>query len=92
MDNKPYEWQKETEQKARRNKREMTHTPFKSWRRYCIMGRAMDIVHKKNRDSEDDEQSKAPRIIMAYFDMSKDDVEATTNPMRGTLWQQGNKG
>jgi hypothetical protein len=45
------------------------------------MGRATNTAHRKNRDSEEEERSKVPRISMDYFYTSKEDEEEKTNPV-----------
>ena len=77
--------------KIMRDIHERTHTPFRSWCRYCVMGRAMNTAHKKNHDSEEEERSKVPRISMDYFYMSKEDEEETNNPVLVALNESTNE-
>ena len=74
-----------------RDKHDRTHTPFRSWCRFCVMGRARNTAHHKSKDSEDDEKLKVPRISMDYFFMSKKDEEETNNPVLVVLNEKTNE-
>ena len=54
------------------------------------MGRATNTAHRKNRDSEEEEISKVPRISMDYVYMSKEDEEDTHNPVLAALNESTN--
>ena len=56
---------------------ELTHTPYRSWCRYCVRGRARNAPHRR---SEED-RNKTPRISMDYFFMSTVDEAASSNPL-----------
>ena len=77
--------------RAEREIHERTHTPFRSWCRYCAMGRAMNTAHRTNNDSEDDEKLKVSRIRMDYFFMSQRDEEEIKNPVLVVLNEKTNE-
>ncbi len=58
----------------------LTHTPFRSWCRWCVMARARNAQHR-SKAADGDEGCKVPRISMDYFFMSEIDRRASENPM-----------
>ena len=56
-----------------------THTPYRSWCKYCVRARGKNMAHRKGK--KDEEESTVPRISMDYFYMSQTDEEATDNPI-----------
>ena len=74
-----------------RDKHDRAHTPFRSWCRFCVMVRASNTAHHKNKDSEDDDKLKVPRISMDYFFMSKKDEEEKKNPVLVVLNEKTNE-
>ena len=67
--------------KEERERHELTHTPFRSWCRHCVMGRGRNQEHKKVDRDEGEEESAVPRISMDYFFLSEEDEKACKNPM-----------
>ena len=43
------------------------------------MGRATNTVHRQDRDSDEEERPKVPRMSMDYFYMSKEDEDEKNN-------------
>ena len=57
-----------------KDRHELTHCPFRSWCKYCIMGRAHKKPHR--RTAEEDKNPGVDRVSMDYFYMSQRDEEA----------------
>ena len=68
------------EEKARR---ELTHTPFRSWCKFCVMGRGISESHrsKSEEQKQEDKELRAPRVCMDYLYLGEQDKEAKENPM-----------
>ena len=66
-----------------KSKHELTHTPFRAWCKFCVMGRGKNESHrKKNEDQKrEDKEIGVPRICMDYFFLGEKDKEAKENPM-----------
>ena len=62
-----------------REKHELTHCPFRSWCKFCVMGRAHKAPHQRTPSGE--KNPGVPRVSMDYFYMSQKDEEATEFPM-----------
>ena len=77
--------------KEEREDHERTHTPFRSWCRFCVKGRAYNCPHQKNKDSEEEKEANVPRVSMDYFYMSQKDEEAMENPVLVVLNESTNE-
>ena len=64
--------------KAEREMHELTHTPFRTWCKYCMKGRGQNQQHRSHKDEE---TSEVPRISLDYLFMSKEDERASSNPI-----------
>ena len=62
-----------------REAHEVTHTPFRAWCRYCVLGRARNSPHRQREDAA--KRSGVPKIAMDYFFMSNADEAASRNPL-----------
>ena len=62
-----------------REKHEITHTPFRTWCRYCVMGRARNTPHLSRGEAA--KRSGVPKIALDYFFMSGADEAASQNPL-----------
>ena len=69
--------------KVEREQHELTHTPFRQWCEFCVMGRGKNEAHMKKaaREDEEEESAAVPRVSMDYFFLSKEDEKASENPM-----------
>lgn len=65
--------------KQERDEHNAMHTPFRQSCKYCVRGRARNMMHEK-ADAQDGEMKK-PRICMDYFLMSEEDKKANKDPM-----------
>ena len=71
--------------KQEREEHDLTHTPFRAWCKYCVMGRARMNQHRRKLErgeetTEEEERGKVPRMDMDYFFMSQEDEKAGENP------------
>ena len=57
--------------KEERERHELTHTPFRSWCRHCVMGRGRNQERKKVDREGGEEESAVPRISMDDFFLSE---------------------
>ena len=64
-----------------REKHELTHTPFRSWCKFCVMGRGKNQGHRKVDRENGEEEMAIPRMSMDYFFLSEEDEKASKNPM-----------
>ena len=63
-----------------REAHEATHTPYRAWCKHCVRARGRNQQHK--RQNEDEKKKDAvPRMSMDYFFMSKEDEQASKNPL-----------
>ena len=65
--------------KAEREAHERTHTPFRTWCKYCMRGRGQNQHHRTNKEEE--ETGKVPRVSLDYMFMSQEDEKASKNPV-----------
>ena len=65
--------------KDERERHELTHTPFRSWCKFCVMGRGRNQDHKKVK--RDESETIVPRVSLDYFFLSEADKKASENPM-----------
>ena len=77
--------------KEEREKHERTHTPFRSWCRCCVLGRAMNTAHRADKSTEEEKEMKVPRISIDYFYMSKEDEEGKKNPVLVAVNESSNE-
>jgi hypothetical protein len=67
--------------KEMREEHNKTHCPYRSWCRYCVKGRGMNMSHKsKAHDEKDKEIEAVPRVSMDYFYMSQAGGDANEDP------------
>ena len=64
---------------AEREAHERTHTPFRSWCKYCMKGRGQNQPHQTAREKE--ETGKVPRVSLDYMFMSQEDERESLNPI-----------
>ena len=66
-----------------REEHNRTHTPFRSWCKYCVMGRGCSKPHKRKtkKQKRDEQQGAVPRVAMDYFFMSQEDEKAKECPV-----------
>ena len=74
-----------------REEHELTHTPYRAWCKCCVKGRGQKMPHLKNKDDEEDEATKVPRVSMDYVFMSQEDEEAKENPVLVVLNEATNE-
>ena len=67
--------------KAEKEDHERTHCPYRSWCKHCVKSRARNSPHRDSAPEEPLEEIKVPRVHMDYFFMSREDEEASTNPL-----------
>ena len=51
--------------KIEREEHELTHTPYRSWCKYCVRGRGQNMPHMRVKDAKED--GGVPIISMDYF-------------------------
>ena len=67
--------------KAQRDEHERTHTPFRSWCKWCVWAGSKKMAHARaKKKDEETKETEVPRISMDYFFMSKEDEKASKNP------------
>lgn len=67
--------------KVEKEEHERTHCPYRSWCEHCVRARARN-GHRRSRVPEEPlEEVKAPRVRFDYFFMSREDEEASKNPL-----------
>ena len=66
--------------KLEREEHERTHCPYRSWCHHCVKSRARNGPHRQLKE-EPLEEVKVPRVHMDYFFMSRQDEEASNNPL-----------
>jgi hypothetical protein len=52
--------------KEEREKHELTHAPFRSWCKFCVMGRGRNNDHRLFKKGESEEMT-LPRVSLDYF-------------------------
>ena len=67
--------------KAEKEEHGRTHCPYRSWCPHCVKSRARNAPHRKCVPEEPLEEVKVPRIHLDYFFMSREDEEASKNPL-----------
>ena len=68
---------------AEREEHEITHTPYRSWCRYCVQGRGRRSPHRSQDPLT--RSNGVPKISLDYFFLSEADQEASANPVLGML-------
>ena len=65
-----------------RERHELTHTPFRPWCEFCVMGRGRNQDHQKKHDADkrEEQETQVPRMSCDYF-LSQQDEDAKINPM-----------
>lgn len=58
---------------------ELTHTPYRSWCKYCVKGRGRNMHHRTRE--EERRNRMIPRVSMDYFFMASADQQASDNPI-----------
>ena len=53
-----------------RDKHELTHTPYRSWCKYCVWARGREMVHHRIPEKEK-EKAEVTRISIDYMFMSE---------------------
>ena len=59
----------------------LTHTPFRSWCRYCVRGRGTNNPHMKKHTNKEEDKPGVARMSMDYGFLSKEEELAQDNPM-----------
>ena len=67
--------------KVEREEHARTHCPYRSWCAHCVKSRARNAPHRGVLPPEPLEEVKVPRVHMDYFFMSREDEEASNNPL-----------
>ena len=67
--------------KVEKEEHERTHCPYRSWCEHCVRARARNGHHRGRVLGEPLEEAKAPRVHFDYFFMSREDEEASKNPL-----------
>ena len=67
--------------KVEKEEHERTHCPYRSWCEHCVRTRARNGRHRRQVPEEPLEEVKAPRVHFDYFFMSREDEEASKNPL-----------
>ena len=52
-----------------REDHEKTHTPYRSWCKWCVWARSKNFPHKRKTKCDKDDKPAVPRICMGYFFM-----------------------
>ena len=67
--------------KVEKEEHEGTHCPYRSWCEHCVRARARNGPRRSRVPVEPLEEVEAPRVHFDYFFMSRDDEEASKNPL-----------
>ena len=67
--------------KAEREEHARTHCPYMSWCPYCVKSRVRNASHRKGACEEPVDEVRVPRVRMDCFFMSREDDEASENPL-----------
>ena len=67
--------------KAEREEHSRTHCPYRSWCPYCVKSRVRNAPPKGCVEDDPLKEIKVPRAHLDYFFMSRDDENASKNPL-----------
>ena len=65
-----------------REQHEATHLPFRDWCAHCVRGAGNKTPHRrKSLKTEEEEDTKIPRVVLNYHFMSTRDADNGKNPV-----------
>ena len=64
---------------AERDEHEITHTPYRTWCRFCVQGRGRRSPHRPQ--DELTRRKGVPKVSLDYYFLSEVDQEASANPV-----------